>query len=108
MTGEIGSHNESSEPSYQLVQQESAALLRLLLSQHNIQHCVFLTSPLRNGPAVERSGQRNVPLPASGAVGLRSLWYPQACGERGGEGPAHLIVPSLLTLENLQLILPVQ
>lgn len=86
MTGEIGSHNESSEPSHQLVQQESAALLRSLLSQHNIQHCVFLTSPLKNGPAVGRSGQRNVPLPASGAVSLRSLWYPRACGERLEKG----------------------
>lgn len=77
MTGEIGSHNESSEPSHQLVQQESAAPLRSLLSRHNIQHCVFLTSPLKNGNAIETSGRRNAPLPASGAVSLRFLWYPQ-------------------------------
>lgn len=77
MTGEIGSHNESSEPSHQLVQQESAAPLCSLLSRHNIQHCVFLTSPLKNGNAIETSGRRNVPLPASGAVSLRFLWHPQ-------------------------------
>lgn len=77
MTGEIGSHNESSEPSHQLVQQESAAPLRSLLSRHNIQHCVFLTSPLKNGNAIETSGRRNAPLPVSGAVSLRFLWDPQ-------------------------------
>lgn len=75
MTGEIGSHNESSEPSHQLVQQESAALLRSLLSRHNTQHCAFLTSPLKNGNAMERAEE--CPPPWSGARSLRFLCYPQ-------------------------------
>lgn len=75
MTGEIGSHNESSEPSHQLVQQESAALLRSLLSRHNTQHCAFLTSPLKNGNAMEQAEE--CPPPWSGARSLRFLCYPQ-------------------------------
>lgn len=75
MTGEIGSHNESSDPSHQLVQQEPAALLRSLLSRHNTQPWAFLTSPLHTGNATGRSGRGMSPpsLPAS----PRCLWYPQ-------------------------------
>lgn len=93
MTGEIGSHNESSEPSHQLVQQESAALLRSLLSRHNIQHCAFLTSPRQTGNAMERSRRGGMspfrwerggmsPFPWERGVSPRCLWYPQGCGER--------------------------
>lgn len=91
MTGEIGSHNESSEPSHQLVQQESAALLRSLLSRHNIQHCAFLTSPLQTRNAMERSGwenvpppweQGNVPLPGSGVSAPAVCGTPKAVGSK--------------------------
>lgn len=91
MTGEIGSLNERSEPRHQLVQQEPAAPLRSLLSRHNIQHCVFLTSPRQNGNAVGASGQRNVPLPASRAVSLCSLVPPRPVGS-GVEKGLHTLL----------------
>lgn len=79
-------------------------------------YCLGITSstvcfshPLwKMGMQLKRAGGGMSPSLRAGLSASAFCGTPKACGERAGEGPAHLIVPSLLTLENLQLILPVQ
>lgn len=58
----------------------------------------FSRPPLKNGNATERSRRRNVTtsLWVAGLSACALCGTPKGCGYRGGEGPAHLIVPSCL------------
>lgn len=58
----------------------------------------FSRPPLKNGNAMEMSRRRNVTtsLWAAGLSAFAFCGTPKGCGYQGGEGPAHLIVPSCL------------
>lgn len=58
----------------------------------------FSRPPLKNGNTTERSRRRNVSTSrwAAGLSACARCGTPKGCGYRGGEGPAHLIVPSCL------------
>lgn len=58
----------------------------------------FSRPPLQNGNAIEMSGWRSVTacLCTAGLSAFAFCGPPKGCGYRGGEGPAHLVVPSCL------------